>query len=135
MMWDARRDADRQSGEDGVPDGSLSDGVLSEAPASASARPAAAAPGLLRLIRALAEDDRVGAIGLAEHAVERHVTGFPKADQAIALDILLRDLACLQGFAPHLTGFISRVEGHIDRLHRGLARGRRERRESRAATP
>ncbi|KAB1074475.1 hypothetical protein F6X51_07380 [Methylobacterium planeticum] len=82
-----------------------------------------AAPGLLRLIRALAEDDRVGAIGLAEHAVERHVTAFPKADQAVALDILLRDLACLQGFAPHLTGFISRVEGHIDRLHRSLTGG------------
>ncbi|WP_336488881.1 hypothetical protein [Methylobacterium nigriterrae] len=80
-------------------------------------------PSLLRLIRALAEDDRVGAMGLAEHAVERHVAAFPvAADRVVALDILLRDLACLQGFAPHLSGFITRLEAHIDRLHRRLAR-------------
>ena len=116
MVRDARREseqwADRQPGRGAGAQHSSSD-----------TRPEAAAPSLLRLIRALAEDDRVGAIGLAEHAVERHVTAFPKADQAIALDILLRDLACLQGFAPHLTGFISRVEGHIDRLHRSLSGG------------
>src|SRR3954452_5637362 len=117
MVRDARRESEQWS------DRQLGRGAGAQHSSLLDTRPDAAAPSLLRLIRALAEDDRVGAIGLAEHAVERHVTAFPKADQAIALDILLRDLACLQGFAPHLTGFISRVEGHIDRLHRSLSGG------------
>ncbi|MGU3539739.1 hypothetical protein [Methylobacterium sp. A54F] len=79
-------------------------------------------PAIHQVIRALAEDGRVGAIGLAEHAVEAYAKGFgTAADQSVALDILLRDLARLQGVAPHLSGFIRRVETVIDRLHPSVA--------------
>lgn len=76
-------------------------------------------PAIQQVIRALAEDGRVGALGLAEHAVNAYLEGSPSAgDRALSLDILARDLASLRGIAPHLAAFIGRVETYVS----GLAR-------------
>jgi hypothetical protein len=74
-------------------------------------------PAIQQVIRALAEDGRAGAIGIAEHAVDAYLAGAPtEGDRALSLDILTRDLASLRGIAPHLAGFIGRVEAHVASL-------------------
>jgi hypothetical protein len=74
-------------------------------------------PAIQQVIRALAEDGRAGAIGIAEHAVEAYLAGSPtEGDRALSRDILVRDLASLRGIAPHLAGFIGRVETFVANL-------------------
>ncbi|MCJ2011176.1 hypothetical protein [Methylobacterium sp. J-076] len=76
-------------------------------------------PAIQQVIRALAEDGRPGALGIAEHAVNAYLDGATlPGDRALSLDILSRDLASLRGIAPHLAGFINRVEAYVA----GLAR-------------
>lgn len=76
-------------------------------------------PAIQQVIRALAEDGRAGAIQIAEHAVESYLAEAPSdGDRALSRDILIRDLASLRGVAPHLAGFIGRVETFVA----GLAR-------------
>lgn len=71
-------------------------------------------PAIPQVIRALAEDGRAGAIDIARHAVEAHLAGAPtEGDRALSRDILSRDLASLRGVAPHLAGFVRRVEAHL----------------------
>ena len=71
-------------------------------------------PPIQQVIRALAEDGRSGAIGIAEHAVEAYLAGAPtEGDRALFRDILTRELASLRGIAPHLAGFVGRVEAHL----------------------
>ncbi|MDP4026723.1 hypothetical protein Q8W71_29380 [Methylobacterium sp. NEAU 140] len=71
-------------------------------------------PAIQQVIRALAEDGRAGALGIAEHAVDAYLAGAPTAgDRALSLDILVRDLASLRGIAPHLAAFIGRVETYV----------------------
>jgi hypothetical protein len=71
-------------------------------------------PAIQQVIRALAEDGRAGAINIAEHAVEAYLAEAPSdGDRALSRDILIRDLASLRGIAPHLAGFIGRVESHV----------------------
>ena len=49
--------------------------------------------------------------------------GAVAGDRALSLDILTRDLASLRGIAPHLAGFIGRVEAYVATLDRAdLAR-------------
>lgn len=81
-------------------------------------------PPIQQVIRALAEDGRAGALGIAEHAVNAHLDGARAiGDRALSLDILSRDLASLRGVAPHLAGFIGRVEAYVAGLDRAdLAR-------------
>ncbi|MCJ2134821.1 hypothetical protein MKK69_12245 [Methylobacterium sp. J-026] len=74
-------------------------------------------PAIQQVIRALAEDGRAGAINIAEHAVESYLADAPSAgDRALSRDILVRDLASLRGVAPHLAGFIGRVEAYVAKL-------------------
>lgn len=74
-------------------------------------------PAIQQVIRALAEDGRAGAIGIAQHAVEAYLAGAPtEGDRLLSRDILNRDLASLRGIAPHLAGFIGRVETHLASL-------------------
>ncbi len=74
-------------------------------------------PAIQHVIRALAEDGREGAQGIAEYAVETFAAACPtEGDRALALDILLRDLASLRGVAPHLAAFVGRVEAYVTRL-------------------
>jgi hypothetical protein len=74
-------------------------------------------PPIQTVIRALAEDGRTGALGLAEYAVDSFAAACPTAgDRALALDILLRDLASLRGVAPHLSAFVNRIESYVTRL-------------------
>ena len=69
----------------------------------------------VELVRRLGAASRVGAIVLAEQAVDAYGTGYGQPDErVIALDILLR------AREPALDGFIGEVE--IDLLHRDLAR-------------
>lgn len=71
-------------------------------------------PAIQQVIRALAEDGRLGAIGIAEHAVDAYLAGAPtEGDRALSLDILVRDLASLRGVAPHLADFIGKVEAYV----------------------
>lgn len=80
-------------------------------------------PPIQQVIRALAEDGRVGAIGIAEHAVEAYLAGAPtEGDRVLSRDILIRDLASLRGVAPHLAGFIGRVEAHLAGLAQPVLR-------------
>ncbi|MCJ2054722.1 hypothetical protein [Methylobacterium sp. J-070] len=73
-------------------------------------------PAIQQVIRALAEDGRVGAIGIAEHAVDSYLADAPsEGDRVLSRDILVRDLASLRGVAPHLAGFIGRVEAYLAR--------------------
>lgn len=74
-------------------------------------------------IRRLAASGQIGAIVLAEHVVDTHVSGFANAhERSVAMDALLRDLARLRRREPVLDGFITAVEGYIDGLHRDLMR-------------
>ncbi|WP_457107731.1 hypothetical protein [Methylobacterium sp. P5_C11] len=60
---------------------------------------------------------------LVERTVETYVAGYGHPDEcAIALDILLRDLARLRILEPDLDRSITEVERYIDGLHRDLAR-------------
>ncbi|MDN3571867.1 hypothetical protein [Methylobacterium longum] len=81
-------------------------------------------PAIQQVIRALAEDGRAGAIGIAEHAVDSYLAGAPSdGDRVLSRDILVRDLASLRGIAPHLAGFIGRVETYVASLtHSSLSR-------------
>jgi hypothetical protein len=76
-------------------------------------------PAIQQVIRALAEDGRAGAIGIAEHAVTAYLDGATAiGERALSFDILTRDLASLRGIAPHLAGFIGRVEAYVAGLDR-----------------
>ncbi len=76
-------------------------------------------PAIQQVIRALAEDGRAGALGIAEHAVNAYLDGDRSVGgRALSLDILSRDLASLRGIAPHLAGFIGRVEAYVAGLDR-----------------
>lgn len=80
-------------------------------------------PSIQQIIRALAEDGRAGAIGIAEHAVGAYLADAPtEGDRALSRDILIRDLASLRGVAPHLAGFIGRVEAHLARSAQPMLR-------------
>ena len=77
----------------------------------------------VELVRRLGTAPPVGAIVLAEQAVDLYIAGYTRLDdRSIALDILLRDLARLRVLQPDLDGFIADVEGYIDLLHRQLTR-------------
>lgn len=77
----------------------------------------------IREIRRLGLAHRIGAIVMAEQAVDTYVAAFQRPDdRAIALDILLRDLARLRVREPAIDGFIGEVESYIDLLHREFAR-------------
>jgi hypothetical protein len=77
----------------------------------------------VELVRRLGAAQRVGAIVMMEHAVDTYVAGYTRiGDRAVALDILLRDLARLRVQAPNLDRIIGEVESYIDLLHRDLAR-------------
>lgn len=74
-------------------------------------------------VRRLGTAPRIGAIVVAEQAVDTYVAGYTRLDdRGIALDILLRDLARLRLLEPDLDPFIGEVEGYIDLLHRTLSR-------------
>jgi hypothetical protein len=77
----------------------------------------------VELVRRLGATSRVGIIVMVEQSVDAYCAGYPgHDDRAIALDILLRDLARLRVQAPGLDCFIGEVENYIDLLHRDLAR-------------
>ncbi|MBE7204077.1 MAG: hypothetical protein INR70_40655 [Parafilimonas terrae] len=77
----------------------------------------------VELVRRLGATPRIGAIVMAEQAVDSYCAGYAHPDdRAIALDILLRDLARLRIQVPNLDAFIGEVESYIDLLHRDLAR-------------
>ena len=79
--------------------------------------------GPIELVLRLGAAPRIGAIVLVEQAVDTYLAGYAHPDErAIALDILLRDLARLRIHEPDLDGFIGEVELYIDLLHRDLAR-------------
>lgn len=62
-----------------------------------------------------------GGIALAEQAIDTYLADYGQPDdRAIALDILLRDLARLRFLKPELDVFIGEIEHYIDHLHRGL---------------
>lgn len=66
---------------------------------------------------------RIGAIVMAEQAVDTYADACPQAEgRAVALAILLRDLARPRLREPALDRFIADVESHIDPLHRDLSR-------------
>ena len=76
-------------------------------------------PPIHLMIRALAENGAPGAIDIAQHAVEMFLADSPTdADRAVAVDILLRDLASLRGVAPHISAFIGRIEMQLGRIRR-----------------
>lgn len=76
----------------------------------------------VELVRRLGTAPRIGAIVLAEQAIDTYVAGYTRLDdRGIALDILLRDLARLRLLEPDLDPFISEVESYIDLLHRTLS--------------
>lgn len=77
----------------------------------------------IETIRRLGAGPRIGAIVLAEQAVDTYAAAFAHPeDRMLALDALLRDLARLRRRDPALDGFITQVETYIDSLHRDLAR-------------
>lgn len=76
----------------------------------------------VELVRRLGAAPRIGAIVLAEQAIDTYVAGYTRLDdRGIALDILLRDLARLRLLEPDLDPFISEAESYIDLLHRTLS--------------
>ncbi|AIQ93883.1 hypothetical protein PQI07_05170 [Methylobacterium sp. 092160098-2] len=80
-------------------------------------------PGPIELVLRLGIAPRIGAIGMVEQAVDAYLAGYAHpGERAIALDILLRDLARLRIHEPDLDPFIGEVEQYIDQLHRNLAR-------------
>jgi hypothetical protein len=77
----------------------------------------------VELVRRLGISPRIGAIVMAEQAIDTYLAGYNRPDdRAIALDILLRDLARLRIQEAALDRFITEVESYIDLLHRDLAR-------------
>jgi hypothetical protein len=77
----------------------------------------------VELVRRLGSTPRIGAIVMAEQAIDTYLAGYLRIDdRAIALDILLRDLARLRLQDAALDAFIGEVESYIDLLHRDLAR-------------
>lgn len=77
----------------------------------------------VREIRRLGCAPRIGAIVLAEQAVDTYADAYLQADdRRIALDILFRDLARLRAQEPALDRFIGELEGYIGLLHRDLSR-------------
>ncbi|KQS67418.1 hypothetical protein SAMN02799625_00462 [Methylobacterium sp. UNC300MFChir4.1] len=79
--------------------------------------------GPIELVLRLGAVPRSGAIVLVEQAVDTYLAGYAHPEErAIALDILLRDLARLRIHEPDLDGFVGEVEHYIDLLHRDLAR-------------
>lgn len=80
-------------------------------------------PSIHHMIRALAENGGPGAIDVARHAVEVTLSEAPTdADRALAVDILLRDLASLRGIAPHISGFVGRIERQLGQVRRDALR-------------
>ena len=76
----------------------------------------------IELVRRLGSTSRIGAIVMAEQAVDTYGAAYAHPDdRVIALDILLRDLARLRVEEPALDRFIGEVEIYIDLLHRNLA--------------
>jgi hypothetical protein len=79
-------------------------------------------PGPIELVLRLGATPRVGAIVMVEQAIDTYLAGYAHADdRAIALDILLRDLARLRIHEPDLDQFIGEVELYLDLLFRDLA--------------
>lgn len=77
----------------------------------------------VELVRRLGCAPRIGAIVMAEQAVDTYLAGYSHPDdRTIALVILLRDLARLRVQEAALDRFIGEVETYIDLLHRDLAR-------------
>lgn len=77
----------------------------------------------VEVVRRLGGAPRIGAIVMAEQAIDTYLAGYPRPDdRLIALDILLRDLARLRVQDPALDRFIGAVENYIDLLHRDPAR-------------
>ncbi|SFL92134.1 hypothetical protein [Methylobacterium pseudosasicola] len=77
----------------------------------------------VHVTRRLGTTAQVGAIVMAEQAIDTYLDGYGRPDdRAIALDILLRDLARLRFLEPDLDGFVGEVERYIDLLYRDLSR-------------
>jgi hypothetical protein len=77
----------------------------------------------VEFVRRLGSTPRIGAIVMAEQAIDTYLAGYLRIDdRAIALDILLRDLARLRLQDAALDAFIGEVESYIDLLHRDLTR-------------
>lgn len=77
----------------------------------------------IREIRRLGCVPRIGAIVMAEQAVDTYADAYPHAeDRAVALDILIRDLARLRREEPALDRFFADVESYVDLMHRDLSR-------------
>ena len=77
----------------------------------------------VREIRRLGSMPRIGAIVMAEQAVDTYADAYLQAeDRRIALDILLRDLARLRAQEPALDRFVGEVESYIDLLCGDLSR-------------
>ncbi|MCJ2140720.1 hypothetical protein [Methylobacterium sp. E-066] len=77
----------------------------------------------VRAVRRLGSTAQIGAIVLAEQAIDTYLDGYGRPDdRAVALDILLRDLARLRFLEPDVDGFIGEVERYIDLLYRSLSR-------------
>ncbi|MGH1571635.1 hypothetical protein ACRAWG_14335 [Methylobacterium sp. P31] len=77
----------------------------------------------VELIRRFGTAPRIGTIVMAEQAIDTYLAGYTRPDdRAIALDILLRDLARLRLQDAALDPLIGEVESYIDLLHRDLAR-------------
>ncbi|MDP4004297.1 hypothetical protein [Methylobacterium sp. NEAU K] len=75
----------------------------------------------VHVVYRLGSAPRIGAIVLAEQAIDTYLDGYGRPDdRATALDILLRDLARLRFLEPAFDGFIAEVESYIDQLHRDL---------------
>ncbi|MET0180754.1 MAG: hypothetical protein ABW194_09795 [Novosphingobium sp.] len=74
-------------------------------------------------IRRLGTAAQIDGLALGEQAIDSYLDGYGRPDdRAIALDILLRDLARLRFLEPDLDGFIGAVECYIDLLYRDLSR-------------
>jgi hypothetical protein len=74
-------------------------------------------------VRHLGSAPRIGAIAVAQRAIDAYIAGYTRPDdRGIALDILLRDFARLRILQPDLDAFIAEVESYIDLLHRQLTR-------------
>ncbi|MCJ2059100.1 hypothetical protein MKL09_21480 [Methylobacterium sp. J-048] len=77
----------------------------------------------VRAVRRLGSAAQIGAIVMAEPAIDASLDNHGQPDdRAIALDILLRDLARLQCLEPDLDGVIGEVEHYIDLPYRDLSR-------------
>ena len=75
---------------------------------------------ILDTLHALASDGHLGAIVVAENAIDTYARGFDEQSQVIALDAILRDLARMRTKAPTLEPFWSDLERYTDVLQRDL---------------